>query len=791
MPVQTFRAPAGGLPADVCSFVGHRGEIAAARRLLSTTRLLTLTGPGGVGKTRLALRLATEMQRAFADGVRWVDLAQIQQPAVFADAVAEQIGLPAAASPCTALMDYLADRQLLLVLDTCEDLVDSCAQLVVRLLHRSPGLHVLATSRQPLRVDGESILVVPPLQVPHPQQPARVGALTQYEAMALFLDRAQAAVPSFHVTENDVADIARVCHAVDGLPMAIELAATRLRALSLSQIAQRLTDPFRLLTAGPRTAPRRQRTLRALVDWSHDLCSPDEQAVWARASVFADGFELDAAEAVCALDDLPVDQICDLVSALVDKSILIAEHIGSGLRYRMLATIRAYGQNRLAERGECQTVQGRHRDWYAELAEHAGTGPDRRTGPDRCTGPDRWTGPDRGHSAARLQREHANLVAALAYCLAEPGGAARGLRMAVDLEWHWLGSDSMRDGRDWLARALTAAPKGSAIQAKGLRVAALLALLDGDTAEFGRLLHKASSVAQRLRIEAELAYCDLLAGLADLARGDLAGATPRFDAARAGLRDGGHGEREMPALLAYGVALTLNGASAQAAGLLAERIPPAAGRDCSRWRPYALMASAAASCRNGDTAEAHSRSAEAMDLLLEAGDHLGRALCLEALAWIAAATGRAQHAGTLLGAADAAWHAMGLSPNLLRPIRDDCVKRIQPALDGRALEHAARLGAALDTERLRALGLDAAVTAPSPAPYAGSNTLQLTRREQQVANLVADGMTNREIAATLVIAPRTAEGHVERILAKLGFTSRAQIAAWSAERRSTTRAGGD
>jgi predicted ATPase len=337
------------LPAELGGFVGRRHEASEVRRLLGRGRLVTLTGGGGVGKTRLALQVARQV-RAFPDGTWLVELAAVTDPELITSSIAGVLGVADHSTPSVlaALVDYLRDKQALLVLDNCEHLLDGCAVLVSKLLAAAPGLRVLVTSRQPLRLEGEWVLSLAPLSVPDPGLlPA--GNLSEFEAVQLFVQRAQAVLPAFEVTGANRTVVASICRRLDGLPLAIELAAAWLRVLSAEQILSRLDDQLRLLRTGSRAAPERQRTLQTSLDWSYRLCSPEQQAMWARMSVFAGGFDLVAVERVCGGDGIDPEDILDVVAGLVDMSLLIREpESGAAARYSQLETVRQYGHQRLA-----------------------------------------------------------------------------------------------------------------------------------------------------------------------------------------------------------------------------------------------------------------------------------------------------------------------------------------------------------------------------------------------------------------------------------------------------------
>src|SRR5215510_3547170 len=458
----------GNLPAELTSFVGRRGELAEVRRLLAGSRLVTLTGVGGVGKTRLALRAAAGLARAFPGGEWLVRLDQLRDEALVAQAVAGALGLQdrGGYAPAAALADYLAGRRLLLVLDNCEHLVDAVAELADLLLRAVAGLRVLATSRESLTIDGESVLPVPPLPVPPPGRRLTAAELTRFPAVGLFAERAAQVVPGFAVTEANAAAVAGICRRVDGLPLAIELAAARLPVLSAEQIDARLGDRLGLLTGGSRTQPARQQTLRASIEWSYELCSRAERLLWARLSVFADGFELDAAERICADDRLAAGQVLDLLAALAGKSILTAEHSEGVARYRLPETLREYGHERLQESGEETALRRRHRDWHEQLARQAETD---------------WLSPRLAEWVARLLREHANVQAAQDFCQAEPGEAEAGLRIALHvwLLYYWS-AGHVSEGRYRLSQVLARAHEPTVWRARGLLLAGYLAAVGGD-----------------------------------------------------------------------------------------------------------------------------------------------------------------------------------------------------------------------------------------------------------------------------------------------------------------------
>src|SRR6516225_8299379 len=371
--LKSLDARPNNLPIQLTSFIGREREKAEVGRLLFISHLVTLTGSGGAGKTRLALQVAAEGLEEFPDGVWFVELAALSDPNLVLKAVASVLsGLEQPGPVMTeTLADSLRGKSMLVVLDNCEHLVEVCAHLADALLRGCPNLRILATSREALGVTGETVWRVPSLSVPDPQHLPPLDGFKEYDAVRLFIDRAVASDPQFAVTISNAPAVAQVCHRLDGIPLALELAAARVRVLAVEQIATRLDDRFRLLTGGSRTAVLRQRTLRATMDWSFDLLSQEERALLRRLSVFAGGWSLEAAEAICSGNGVAASDILDLLTQLVDKSLVITETQSGEARYRLLETVRQYGWERLVESKEAAKIRTRHRNWYLEFAERA------------------------------------------------------------------------------------------------------------------------------------------------------------------------------------------------------------------------------------------------------------------------------------------------------------------------------------------------------------------------------------------------------------------------------------
>jgi predicted ATPase/DNA-binding SARP family transcriptional activator len=442
-------APTSNLPAQLTSFVGREQDLRRVAELLDGNRLVTLVGPGGAGKTRLAIELGGQLLRDFSDGVRMVALAPVSEPDEVPRAVLDALGVrevtllgtraapaPGAVGPVERLVEALSGKRMLLVLDNCEHVIESSARLADVVLAGCPGVRVLATSREPLGVVGEMLWQIPSLRLP-PATVTLEDAL-DYASIRLFVDRATAVQPGFQLDERHLPAVAEVCRRLDGMPLAIELAAARLRSLSVEQVAERLGDRFGLLTGGSRVALPRHQTLRAVVDWSWDLLDAGERILLPRLAVFAGGATIESAERVCAGPDLEPAAVLDLLAGLVDKSLLEAQPAGGGMRYRMLETVRAYGQERLLQAGEADAVRSRHAEFFCELAERAEP---MLRGAEQL----RWLD--------RLAAEHDNLLAALRWAV-DAGEGSLALRLVVALQSYWNLRGTRTEGRTWLPLVL-------------------------------------------------------------------------------------------------------------------------------------------------------------------------------------------------------------------------------------------------------------------------------------------------------------------------------------------------
>ncbi|WP_433175083.1 ATP-binding protein [Actinoallomurus sp. CA-150999] len=764
------RARVHGLPAENTSFVGRRRELAEVRRMLSDAPIVTLTGPGGVGKTRLALRVAAVVHRAFPDGVWLVDLSSVRHRDLVARSIAEALGLRdnSARPALDMLTGHLCDRRALVVLDNCEHLVDECAAVAGAILRSASRLRILATSRHSLGILGERLLEVPPLALPDDaaaRAPTRL--LQRSDAVRLFAERGAAAAPGFAVTMASMGVVAEICRRLDGIPLGIELAAARLRTLPIDQLLIQLEDRFRLLVGDGEVVPR-HRTLRALIDWSHDLCTVKERLLWSRLSIFAGSVDLEAAEAVCAGEGIERHEVVDLMIGLVDKSILIPRRNGPVVRYRLLETVREYGRERLERAGRAPAFRRRHHDHYRRLA-----------GETRA----RMSGPDQRSWLARLEAEHANLRVALEYGYTEAGEAQAGLAMAADLMYHWIHGVYLAEGRGWLERGLAMETRPSGARLHALWTTGVLAVIQGDARGAETILRECRSLGELLGDPAALAYAALCAGMLALAREDAESAIPLLEEVVSRQRSIGDHTGAVEGLIRLCAAHSIAGDEALAIAVGEESLAMCR-RHGERWhQAYTLTVLGAAVFRQGDLPRASALVSEAVRLNRSLDDPRGVGLSLEVLTLIAAAQGRFGRAARSYGILHSIWDMVGGRPlsGYMHPVAhgEESELRVRRALGESAFQAEYRRGAALDYDEALEYVLG---ERRSPAASPGDRLPPLTPRESQVARLIARGLSDKEIAASLVIAPRTAEAHAQRILTRLGFDSRARIAVWVTER---------
>ena len=533
--LRSLEAVPNNLPQQVTTFIGREREHVQIKAALKKTRLLTLTGIGGIGKTRLSLQVAADVINEFADGVWFVELAPLTDSNLVPQVVATILGVKEdAGRPLTeALVASVRERQLLLVLDNCEHLVSACAELARQLLQAGPKLSILVTSREPLNISGEAVYTVPPLSIPSLDESMATDAIMRFEAVHLFVDRARATQASFRHSDQDMPAIVEICQRLDGIPLALELAAARVRALSVEEIAARVNDRFRLLTSGNRTAQPRQQTLRAMIDWSYDLLHDRERTLLRRLAVFAGSWTLEAAEGVGSGGGIEESEVLDLLTDLVEKSLVMVD--AEGGRYRLLETVRQYAHELLAESGEMEDARARHLGYFLRLAEAAWSG---------------LVGPQQGVWLARLDFERENLLAAHAWCMQSKGGGELALKLANSIKQYWVsrGQLGLRYRLVVEALAHSGAQSRNLARCHGLFNAGQVCYFMGDYDQSIEYLREGLAIARELQEHARIEACLQLLGLSSLGRGDTTAARGYLEEAVVRARDQGD-RREMAAAI--------------------------------------------------------------------------------------------------------------------------------------------------------------------------------------------------------------------------------------------------
>jgi predicted ATPase/DNA-binding NarL/FixJ family response regulator len=754
----------GNLPAEATTFIGRRRELSAIREKLAGARLITLVGPGGVGKTRLAIRAATDLGRAFPGGAWLVELAEVRDPGLVGNAVMASLDLrdQTAMEPRALVLAHLRDKQLLLVVDNCEHLLEATARLVHDVITRAPGVRVIATSREPLSVPGEHLVAVPPLELPSPQSSAPLAQLRQNEAVLLFTERAVAASGQFELTASNRAAVVDLCRRLDGLPLAIELAAVRTRVLTVEQTRDRLTDRFTLLTGGGRVALPRHQTLQTAIDWSYQLLTPMEQALLRRFCVFAGRFTLEDAEAVCSSGDVLKSSALELLSSLVDKSLVVKEDIRGVACYRLHETMREYSGLKLDQAGEHDLTDARCLQHYeARCRQSAAEARSRIVD---------WL--------AWMDVEIDNIRSVLRQCLAR-GDLERGIGIAASLDWYWA-TRATTEGARWLDELLAAGQDRVEPHARAHFVRGFLAVLQSDPTVSRPALQRAAGAAMKSGQAALLSASLALMSVAENMAGDRTAAERSLREAGA-VSDDGH---EVAARLALLQAKALNGMFA--GDLDAVMAASTEGARLSRevGDLYALdmmlMSQGGAALVAGDLEGSKPPYVEALRIARQIDDRVAQFYLLAAIGCVAAGSGQTRIAAQLLGAAEATRADAGASIiPFLAPLLDQAEETVIAELGKSRFEAEFEAGKQMSRPSAVALALGEPRHVRR-GPAANGSTAPLAKREVQVARLVADGLTNKEIGARLFISENTVESHVRSILNKLGFSSRAQIAAWMA-----------
>ena len=751
----------GSLPRPLTSFIGREHELAQARRLLAASCLVTLTGPGGSGKTRLGIALATEVAGDYPDGVFFVPLAPVRDPGLVPSTIAQSLGLQDARD--RPLMDHLVsqlrERKVLLVLDNFEHLL-AAAPAVARLLRETGTLRILVSSRSSLRVSGEQECPVPPLAVPDLGTRPTPEGLAACESVRLFAERAAAVLPEFAVDEQNAAAIAQIARRLDGLPLAIELAAARVKLLPPESILARLEHSLRLLTGGGRDLPDRQQTLRATIAWSHDLLTEGARRLLATCSVFAGGASLEAIETVCdAAVDIGLPAL-DGLAELLDQSLMRQLRRPGPVRYALLETIREFAAERLDRMPEADRVRAAHAAAFLALVEANG-----RVQP----------GLARKDWLERVEVEHNNIREAIGWYREHDPPAA--LRMAAAMTAFWSVRGHHTEGRQRLDELFALVAEPSLARVSALNGAAWLAIDQGDYAHGAGLLGESIELGRALGDTVGEAIATVYLGRCKMSSLDTAAGAPDVERAAALLGQTGDGPAATFVMFYSGIVALLTGQPEAACDVFGRCAAAAAELGLTQLTARARQMLGYPLLDLGESAAARAALAEGVPISTEIGDRWIVQIGLGGFIGLAVKTGRPRLALRLAGAADAFRAANEFS--MPAPMQEIVDRWLEPARAkaGRAAERLVAEGRRLGPEEAVRLAL---ANEPDDAPPPGPRRT-LTRREAEVAALVSRGLTNRDIAAQLFLSVRTVEVHVDHILTKLGFRTRTQLAAWAYE----------
>ena len=749
----------GSLPASLTPLIGREMDIARLKTLLERSRLVTLAGAAGVGKTRLATAAATQVASQLKDGAWFVDLAPLSDPARIPHAIAGAVGVAEHVRRpiLESILGLLRKSELLLVLDNCEHLVEECARLADLLLTEAPALRVLATSREPLGVEGETVFTVSPLACPDPRW-TDARRIATSPAVRMFASRAALRRPGFAVDRSNAGAVASICRRLDGLPLALELGAAHIGHMPAVEILTRLEHRFELLT-GMRTAPARQRTLRATLDWSYSLLADDQRVLFRRLAVFGGTFDAAAVAAICADDLNSVDTMKGL-SHLIDKSMITtADPFEDQARFGLLETLREYALDRLKEKGEWDGTRTRHAEHFLAVAEEAA---------------ERLERDDQIPALDRLTVDYHNLRAALEW--ARINSHAMFTRLTAALGWFWHHRSHHSEGRAWLAAALEVETEQTLVRAMLLRQAGLLSHRKGEIAHARRLLDEAVSLELLHGDRIRLGLAMLIQALALMADGELELARTRLDQILAIADETGYHRLTADALQHLSVIAFQLGEIETARTQIDKAIEIARQIRRHSLLAFSLSAGAMVRIQQGEFDAAQGLLRESMRIKSAFHDQYALGMDLDRAAELAARKGRWDRAIRLLGAAQARYESIDdiATPKMLarRELWLPAARRRVGNRWSRLYDEGRRLSDEVSV---------AYASGDNDALPSHSHDLDgagLTPREQQVVPLVAGGLTNREIAARLGIAERTVDGHVEHILTKLDMRSRAQIAAW-------------
>jgi len=811
----------GNLPAPLSTFIGREREIAELRQMLRADILVTLTGPGGSGKTRLAIQAASEMQGEYEDGVWLVELASLSEEALVTQTIASHLNIreQSGRALIDTLVDHLSSQNALLVIDNCEHLIHACAQFAATILQRCPDLRILATSREMLGVPGEAVFATPPMTLPEVQpwkSPASaqnaINIYGQSEAVQLFMNRASALVRDFTLDTENGAWISEICRRLDGMPLAIELAAARVPTLSIQEIAHRLDDRFHLLTGGSRTAEPRQQTLRATLDWSYALLSDPEKKVLQCLSIFSGGAILEAAQMVCCGEGVNPEELLDVLSRLVEKSLIVVDRPEGGeVRYHLLETIRQYANEKLAESGEANDTRDRHLSYFVHWTKKA---------MPHLFQSEQYTWLD------RIETEHDNIRAALEWSQVSHVAAEDGLQLSARTGYFWQLRGYHTEGRNRISAALeqNGAEPRNLTRSKALYQAAVLAFHQSDYLAVRSLAEDSLAIARELGDEGRLQVANALEILAEVAAetgeyakapnlyeqalalyrevGNLVGIgdtlkmlgwtsmrTGDFERAESWLNEGlivcrksGDLRQITSALAGLGELAIRRGQYGRANDFLNESLD-ISRRSGEKWGIAIVLGSLGwIALRQNDLNGMRKLLGESLEIRVETGDRGGIAWCLEKLAEADFELSQFLRAVIIFSMASAIRASVSSAMDAAdRPSYENMLSKIQEAISEDAFTAAWAEGQTMKLED----AVEYALVEPKQLGSEGSLKEKfggLTAREREVAVLIAQGKSNREIARDMTVSVKTIETYVTRILNTLGFDSRVQVATWTIDK---------